>query len=223
MQDKKPHRINEDALREKFTSYRVSFNPSCLEILENEVAHVKTHASLELPDTKKLVRFGGIFLILIAIGCAAFFTYDYVKNMPASAPEKDTVAAEKPIVQPTPEPQPKQEAAPAVVKADTIKAEVPKHDTVMPVVTQKTKTALKTYPPQVKNAAPKKDTSSVTAINPAQVDSVKKKAKADTASANKNQQVKKKKKKRKNSLDATEDIRQSEPNSSDDDVVIPNN
>ena len=225
MENKKPYRIDESALREKFANYHVSFNASCLEILESEVAQVKTHASLELPDAKKIIRFVGIPLALIILGCAIFFTYDYVKNLPTSTPVEDTIVI-KPVFEPKIETQPKQEVKPAVVAVDTIKTETPKKDTVMPTVDipQKTKNIVKSNQPQKINAL-KKDTTSAITINPTQVDSVKKKNRVDTTSSsnrNKNTPTKKKKKRR-NSLDATEDIRQSEPNSADDDVIVPNN
>ena len=224
MEDKKPYRIDEVALREKFANYHVSFNSSCLEILENEVAQVKTHASLELPDTEKIIRFVAIPLVLIAFGCAAFFTYNYIKNLPASTPIKDTVFT-KSAVKPKIETQPKQEIKHAVVAVDTIKTETSKKNTVMPtvVVPQKIKTSTKTTPTQRSNNQ-KKDTNSVSKINPIQVDSIKKKNRLDTISISRNKSTPtKKKKKRRNSLDATEDIRQSVPNSADDDVVVPNN
>ncbi|MEO8762626.1 MAG: hypothetical protein ABI388_13275 [Bacteroidia bacterium] len=224
MQDKKPYRIDEIALREKFANYQVSFNPACLEILENEVAHVKTHSSLELPDTKKIIRFIAIPVVLIVLGCVAFFTYNYIQNLPATEPIKDTTVVSKPIIEPKIEAQPTQEIKPAVVAVDTIKAEIAKRDTVIEVSSQKVKSVAKTISTQ-KNNNSKRDTNRVAKINSIQVDSVSKKNNGDTTATTKNRDTttKKKKKKRKNSLDATDDIRQSTPNSADEDVVVPNN
>jgi hypothetical protein len=222
MEDKKSYRIDEAALREKFLNYRVNFNPACLELLENEVAHVKTHTSLELPETKKVIRFVVIPLVLIGLGCTAFFTFSYVKNLPAKEPVKDSTV----IAKPKPQPETKEPVkAEAPLIKDSIKNVVNRQDTIFPAaIPQKIKTPVKT-PVQQKMLTSKKDTVSVNNVKPVQVDSAKKKNKADTTATPKNKDIpsKKKKKKHKNPLDATEDIRQSAPNSADDDVIVPNN
>ncbi len=222
MADNKTYRIDESALRKKFADYRVSFNPACLQLLESEISQVKTHAHLEMPKTKNLVKFIAIPLVLLALGCLAFFSYNYINNLPSASTTKDTVNIARPIIQPKIE-TPKPEVKPKVVVADTI-TKYPKKDTVITEVEVPKIKNIKTLSTQ-KNSSFKKDTLVSRTIIKTQPDSVKKRNKTDTTSLSKNRDTssKKKKKKRKNSLDATEDIRQSAPNSADDDVVVPNN
>lgn len=219
MQDKKTYRIDENALREKFLTYQVNFNPACLEILENEVAQVKTHAHLELPETKKIVRFIAIPVVLVVLGFAAFFTYTYITNLAPATPVKDTATVSKPVIERKIEKQPILEAKPAVVP-DSSKLETTKRDTSLETSTTNVKTSPKIVHTQ---KITKKDTASAVKLKTSTVDTIKKKTKSDTSSVIKNKETggKKKKKKRKNVLDATDDIRQSEPDKADDDVIIP--
>jgi hypothetical protein len=218
MTDKKTYRIDENALREKLINYTVAFNANSFSFLETEVAQVKTHNPIELPETKKLVQFIGIPVAVALVGCIIYFGASYVKNLPASAPKKDTVTVSKPVV------EPEKEITPPVNTASVVtNTEVKKRDTIMAVVPQPVKIKeKKTIPPQITPV--KKDSQQVSVVEKTKLDTVEKKNKVDTASVNKNKDSslnKKKKKKRKNSLDATEDIRQSQPSSSEDDVVVP--
>lgn len=124
---------------------------------------------------------------------------------------------------------PKKETPPPVAVTPSVVPEVKKQDTVIassPSVT--------VVPKQIKDAnkktsieqviVPKKDTTQINTTAKTKPDTVKKTT-VDTASASKNKDMSAKKKKKKRKTDVTEDIRQStqQPNSADDDVVVPNN
>jgi hypothetical protein len=227
MADKKTYRIDENALREKFANYTVSFNAESLSCLETEIAQVKPHNPIELPDTKKLVQFIGIPVAIGLLGCIAYFGFNYIKNLPPSTPKQDTVTVTKPITEPKTE-EKKEAAPPPVVNTNTtvVNAAVKQQEVVtIPVVAQPTKVKEKKIIP-TQAVAVKKDSGQVSNVEKIKPDtSAVKKNKPDTIAAgvskNKDAQPKKKKKKRKNALDATEDIRESQPNSADDDVVVP--
>ena len=216
MTDKKTYKIDENALREKLNTYTVSFNADSLSFLENEVAQVKTHNPIELPETKKIVQFIGIPVAIAVLGCVAYFGFNYIKNLPATMPKKDTVAVAKPVVAPKLEVK-KETLPPVNTLSIAATAEVKKQDTIFPVALQPVKIKeKKSTGEQIKSVKKNK-------IEKTKLDSLDKKSKQDTSSISKNKDTspKKKKKKRKNSLDATDDIRQSQPNSADDDVIIP--
>jgi hypothetical protein len=222
MTDKKTYRIDENALREKLTNYTVNFNADSFKFLEDEIAQVKTNNPIELPDTKKLVQFIGIPVAIAVLGTLVYFGVSYVKNLPASAPKKDTVTVTKPA---EPKVEVKKEVPPPVITPSvTINTEEKKKDTVIATVAQPIKVKeKKIVSPPVQVTPVKKDSTQAVVVAKATIDSLSKKNKPDTAAINKNNQAKKKKKKRKNSLDATEDIRQSQPNSAEDEVIIPDN
>jgi hypothetical protein len=222
MPDKKTYKIDENALREKFTAYTVSFNADSLSFLENEVAQVKTHNPIELPETKKIVQFIGIPVAIALLGCGAYFGFNYIKNLPATAPKKDSIAIVKPIV--APKPEIKQETPPPVNTASIASTpDVKKQDTIIATIAPTVKNKEKKSTEQAKTV--KKDTTQINKTEKTKLDTVEKKNKVDTASVSKSKDtlLKKKKKKRKNTLDATDDIRKSQPNSADDDVIIPDN
>ena len=223
MPDKKIYRIDENALREKLTNYSVSFNADSLRFLENEVAQVKTHNPIELPKTKKIVQFIGIPVVLAVLGCSAYFGFNYIKNLPTAAPKKDSITVVKPIV--IPKVEVKKETPKPVNTASIVAApEVKKQDTILPVAVQSVKIKeKKSSTEQIKTV--KKDTTQISKAEKTKLDTLEKKNKADTSSISKNKDplIKKKKKKRKNTLDATDDIRKSQPNSADDDVIVPDN
>lgn len=228
MEEKKPFKIDENALREKLLSYHVSFNPSSLDFLENEIDHVKTRPPLKLPETKKVLQFVAIPAIVVVFGVVAYFGFNYIKDISDNtAAKKDTTAVVKPVVQPKVEP--KQE--PTVVTTASVAPETKKDSIVVSTAT------IAAVPKQIKDSnkkptteqviAPKKeDTTQAINVVKTKPDTIKKTVVADTSSASKNKDAaaKKKKKKKKNS-DVTEEIRQStqQPNSADDDVVVPNN
>jgi hypothetical protein len=226
MADKKTYRIDENALRDKLTNYTVSYNADSFNFLENEVAQVKTSKPIELPDSKKLLQFIGIPVAIALLGCGIYFGFNYIKNLPASAPKKDTVTVTKPA---EPKTEEKKEVPPPITTPSVVtNTEEKKKDTVIAVAPQpvaqpiKTKEKKNTSQPVV--TAVKKDSGQVNAIAKSNIDSVEKKNKVDTISVNKNNNgSKKKKKKRKSLLDATEDIRQSQPSSAEDEVVVPDN
>ena len=219
MSDKKPYRIDENALREKLTSYTVSFNADSFCFLENEIAQVKTTNPIELPDTKKIIQFVGIPVAIGLFGCIVYFGVNYIKNLPPS-PKKNTVIVTNPVVEPKIEVK-KETPLPVITPSVAVTNEVKKQDTIVASVPQPIKIKEKKSTP-VQIIPIKKDSGQVSAVAKTKLDSVDKKTKPDTSSViNKDTQPKKKKKKRKSLLDATEDIRQSQPNSADDDVVIP--
>jgi len=225
MTDKKTYRIDENALREKLARYTVSFNAESFSFLETEIAQVKPHNPIELPDTKKLVQYIGLPVAIGLLGCVAYFGFNYIKNLPPSTPKQDTVTVTKPIVEPKVEVEKKKEVASPVVNTNTtaVKTEVKTQEVATTPITQPIRVKeKKTTPTQAVVA--KKDSGQVSNVEKAKVDTVvERKNKPDTTSVSKSKdtQPKKKKKKRKNTLDATEDIRDSQPNSADDDVVIP--
>jgi hypothetical protein len=223
MPDKKIYRIDENALREKLTNYSVSFNADSLRFLENEVAQVKTHNPIELPETKKIVQFIGIPVAIAVLGFAAYFGFNYIKNLPTTAPKKDSIAIVKPIVAPKVEVK-KETPPPANTSSIVTIPEAKKQDTIIATITPPIKNKEKKSPADQTKPF-KKDTTQVSKIEKTKLDSLDKKSKQDTSSVSKNKDTspKKKKKKRKNTLDATDDIRKSQPNSADDDVVVPDN
>jgi hypothetical protein len=227
MQDKKTYPIDENALREKFANYNISFNSSSLDFLDDEMAQVKTHKPIELPETKNILKFIAIPVAVVVVGCVMYFGYSYIKKTNSAATPKDTTTVVKNVV------KPKEEVVittPSVEVANTptvaVKAEIKKQVTPVTPVPQKIKNTVKTSVPEPV-AVPKKDTTPITTLVTIPVaDTVGKKSKADMAAGKeKENTAKKKKKKRKNSLDVTDDIRQStqKPNSADDDVVVPDN
>jgi len=229
MEDKKPIPIDENALREKLLNYHVSFNPASLDFLENEIDHVKTRAPLKLPETKKILQFAAVPVIIAVFGAIAYFGFNYIKDIADNtAAKKDTTVVVKPKVEPKPEVK-KEEVKPPVIATTSIVPEVKKQDTIVATAT------VAGVPKQIKDSnkkpteqvvAPKKDTVQPNNTVSTKPDTIKKNTIADTSSASKNKDgaTKKKKKKKKNS-DVTDDIRQStqQPNSADDDVVVPNN
>jgi len=217
MSDKKPYRIDENALREKLTNYTVSFNADSFNFLESEIAQVKTSNPIELPDTKKIIQFVGIPVAIGLLGCMVYFGVNYIKNLPPS-PKKDTVTVTKPVVAPKVEVK-KETPPPVITPSVATTTEVKKQDTIVASVPQPVKIKeKKTTPVQVTQV--KKDSGQVNAVAKTKLDTVRKN-KPDTASVNKDNSLKKKKKKRKSLLDATDDIRQSQPSSGEDEVIIP--
>ena len=229
MPDKKTYPIDEQALREKLLGYRVEFSSESLLFLENEVAQVKTHKPIEFPETKKILQLIAIPVVLGLLGTATYFGYTYIKQLPKSEVKTDRLLKDKDVVE-----KKIPDTVHSASVATNVIATVPEHtvatikkDSQITVVSlpKKTKetpfhhTTIGTPEPVIKN-------DSATAVKNKNIapDSLDKKTKADTSKASKtkeNNVLKKKKKKRKNALDATDDIRQSQPNSSDDDVVIP--
>jgi hypothetical protein len=224
MTDKKTYRIDEKALREKLTNYTVSFNADSFSFLENEIAQVKTNNPIELPDTKKLVQFIGIPVAVALLGCAVYFGVNYVKNLPPSTPKKDTVTVVKPA---EPKVEVKKEVPPPVITPSVVvNTEEKKKDTIIAtppqVVSQPVKVKERKSTTQQVSSV-KKDSGQVNTVAKTKLDTVRKNKPDTTSVTNKDAVQKKKKKKRKNSLDATEDIRQSQPSSSEDEVIIPDN
>ena len=217
MSDKKPYRIDENALREKLTNYTVSFNADSFNFLESEIAQVKTANPIELPDTKKIIQFVGIPVAIGLLGCMVYFGVNYIKNLPPS-PKKDAVSVTKPV--PEPKVEVKKETPPPVITPSVaVTNEVKKQDTIVASVPQPVKIKeKKTTSVQVTQV--KKDSGQVNAVAKTKLDTVRKN-KPDTANVNKDNPIKKKKKKRKSLLDATDDIRQSQPSSGEDEVIIP--
>ena len=221
MPDKKTYRIDENALREKLTNYTVSFNQDSLRFLEEEVAHVKTHNPIELPEARKIAQYIGIPMAIAVLGCAVYFGFNYVKNLPAANAKKDSIAVVKPTV--VPKVEVKKETPPPPVNTASVALEVRK-DTIVTQSIQPVKTKeKKNTAEQIKTN--KKDTTQTSKVEKTKLDTIVKKNKQDTSTVSKTKESnpKKKKKKRKSSIDATDDIRQSQPNNADDDVVIPDN
>jgi hypothetical protein len=231
MEEKKPFKIDEDALREKLLSYHVSFNPASLDFLENEIDHVKTRPPFKLPETKKILQFAAVPVILVAFGFVAYFGFNYIKDISENtSSKKDTTVVVKPKVEPKLEVK-KEEIKPPIVTTASVATEVTKKDSIVPTAT------IAVVPKQIKDSNkkptteqvifPKKeDTTQAANIVKTKPDTIKKTTVADTSSASKNKDgTTKKKKKKKKSSDVTDEIRQStqQPNSADDDVVVPNN
>src|ERR1700756_523939 len=129
--NKKTYRIDENALRDKLTNYTVSFNADSFNFLETEVAHVKTNAPIELPDTKKLVQFIGIPVAVALLGCCVYFGVNYIKNLPPSAPKKDTITVTKPA---EPKTEEKKEVPPPITTPSVaVNTEEKKKDTIVAV------------------------------------------------------------------------------------------
>ena len=235
MADKKIYSIDEQALREKFSTYSVGFDPASLDFLDNEVAHVKTHQPiLELPEAKNIVKFIAIPVTLLVIGSAAYFGYGYVKNKPPIPVTKDTI----PVVKTTVKPKEEEIKIPdaQVVNTATVAAKDEEKKPVIPAVVQFSPTpTINKVKNTVKNqvqeaiAMPKKDSTPAThVISSIPVsDTIGKKVKSDSSTEVKTKDTssKKKKRKHKNALDVTDEIRQSsqKPSNSDDDVVVPDN
>src|SRR6185312_11598955 len=134
MADNKTYRIDENALRDKLTNYTVNFNADSFTFLENEIAQVKTTNPIELPDTKKLIKFIGIPVAIAVLGCAVYFGVSYIKNLPAEAPTKDTVIVSKPA---EPKVEVKKEVPPSItIPSVVVNAEEKKKDTVIATVPQ---------------------------------------------------------------------------------------
>ena len=150
MQDKKTYTIDENALREKFSNYHVSFDPSSLDFLDNEIAHVKTHQPIELPEAKNIVKLIAIPVSLVVLGCIVYFGYGYVKSISPSAAStpKDTIIITKKINAPIKEEHkvPDVQVSTPTVSVET---ETKKQVTSLtPVVPQKIKNTVKATVPE---------------------------------------------------------------------------
>ncbi len=187
MEEKKPFKIDENALREKLLSYHVSFNPSSLDFLENEIDHVKTRPPLKLPETKKVLQFAAIPAIVVVFGVVAYFGFNYIKDISDNtAAKKDTTAVVKPVVQPKVEPK-QEKVKPTVVTTASVALETKKDSIVVSTAT------IAAVPKQIKDSnkkptteqviAPKKeDTTQAINVVKTKPDTIKKTVAADTSS-----------------------------------------
>jgi hypothetical protein len=213
--------INEELLRKKLLDYRVDFDPACLTSLENEIAQVKTHAHIELPDKKYVIRFSMIAAGILILAVIGYFVVQAIQTSNAEKEESKVEIAPKPVIE---EPKVETPITPTVAIVDTIKPEVKNTDTISVAAVPEKKVEnmvaeKKREEKKVKKAVVQQVDSMAT-----RVDTASKKTSVDSSSANNEQpSLKKKKKKRKNVLDATQDIRNAAPTTADDKVVVPNN
>ncbi|MHB8259147.1 MAG: hypothetical protein ACYDCN_11175 [Bacteroidia bacterium] len=227
MNDKKTYFIDDGALRQKLLSYSVSFNPEAVAALENEISHIKTHASFELLERKTLVKFVALPLIVMSFVVVAYFGFNYIIDISKNnSTKKDSTTVVKPTVEPKPEVKQEEIKTPTVTTV-SITPEVNVYeiaDELLKKDIQEVKTKTKTDPQSEKVIVHKKDTgaTSTTKESVVKTDTLKKGV-ATTDSSDRKKDTPVKKKKKKKNTDVTEDIRQQnqQPNATDDDVVVP--
>lgn len=214
MQHKGGYHIDESALRDKLLNYRVDYNPSSVNHLEDELSHVKSHKQIDLPSGKKILKFALIPVGIVALGIGGYFTFDYINNrLPDEKPASDTITKAVPS-QPTYDSTLAQKQA----TSNTLTTQPLKKDTVV-VAAEPKKDSIKKATPVIASTP-----DSLEKKNIRKTDSALVKTSADTSGISKrNAPAKKKKKKRRNSFENIEDIKRSnqQPNSADDDVVVP--
>jgi hypothetical protein len=211
MPDKKAtYRIDESLLRNTLLGYTVEVDMAHCSVIEQEASAIRMQKTFTMPDTKVLVKFVAIPVLIIASGVLLYANIDSLQE----------------AFTPTPRPEPKAEkkvmVATPVVNTSTVNAVVKpvpppvqnvavvKKDTV--IVANKNESSRETAKPVV--AGPPTDTVTKTeSIAKNNVDTVSQKSEAP---------VKKKKKRRRRSSNI-DDLKEStlQPNSADDDVVVP--
>lgn len=204
---KATYRIDENLLRNTLLDYTVEVDLSRCSAIEQEASAIRMQKTFTMPEKGMLVKFVAIPLLIIASGVLLYANIDSIQEAftPTPRPEPKTkVVVAAPVVNTSTvaavvKPVPPPVANVAAVKKDTIvvtKAETTKEPAKPVVAGPPTDTVIKTE--------------SVAKNN---VDSVSQKSEAPA----------KKKRKRRHRSSNLDDLKEStlQPNSADDDVVVP--
>ena len=217
MPDKKPtYRIDENMLRSTLLGYTVSVDAAECNSIEQEVSSIRMQKAFVMPSAKIMIRFVIIPLLLVSTGLLLYFNMDYIRDVFTPSPEPKIKTEEKVAVPPpvtntqtaavnnVPPPvtnsvvaKPDTIVATANKNADTVKQHVSKQ--AVPVIAK----------PPVDSASGKPDTIKTN--------------KVDTTSQRSSDPPVKKKKKKRRRHSAIDDLKEStlQPNTADDDVVVP--
>ena len=217
------YRINESMLRNVLLGYSVEVDASKCNAIEQEASTIRMQKAIVLPSAKVLIKFVAIPLLLLTIGILVYSNIDSIQSAFTPLPEPVKINAVKKVSIPPP----------VIVKTQTTAAiintppppvvnnVVVKHETNVAV----TKTTDSVKQQTTKQAVPviAGPPSDSIGSKDSKTDSVETKTnKVDTASQKTEPPVKKKKKRRHRSNNM-DDLKEStlQPNSADDDVVVP--
>jgi hypothetical protein len=212
------YRIDENMLRKTLLGYSVEVDADRCSAIESEASALRMQKSISLPDTKVLIKYAVLPLLLIAGGIAIYVNMDSIQEAFTPAPQVQNITATKISVKHAVVKAPRIVAA-KIVPPPVQNEVVIKKDLV--VVTNKVpdsagKQNNKQALPVV--AGPPTDTATSSKI-----EDLSKVSKPDTASKKANDPPVKKKKKRRHRSNNIDDLKEStlQPNSADDDVVVP--
>ncbi|MGZ3863437.1 MAG: hypothetical protein ACXVPN_08455 [Bacteroidia bacterium] len=219
MPDKKAtYRINENMLRQTLLGYTVEVDESKCSAIEAEASALRMQKAIALPSAGVLVKFVAVPLVLI-LSCVlvyanmdaiqeAFTPAAEVKAAPAKKIEVKHAVVKAPVIAAAKVVPPPAENIVVTEKKENIVAEVKAPDSAKK---QNNKQAL----PVV--AAPPTDT-----VSQPKTEELARSNKPDTVSHKSDAPVKKKKKRRRKSS-GIDDLKEStlQPNSAEDDVVVP--
>ncbi len=228
MPEKRPtYRINETMLRSTLLGYTVEVNAAECSAIEQEASSIRMQKAFVMPEMKTIIKFVVIPLLLITTGILVYSNIDSIRSAftptPQPALKVENLPAGKAgkIVSSSPVVKTQTVAVINIVPPPVVNNIIAKSDTVI-VAENKVNDSAKKQ--NIKQAGP------VIADPPTDSATLKKNEnsiktnKVDTASQKTNEPVKKKKKKRRKRSDAyIEDVKESslQPNSADDDVVVP--
>ena len=212
------YRIDENMLRKTLLGYSVEVDATRCSAIESEASALRMQKSISLPDTRVLIKYVALPLLLIAGGIAIYANMDSIQEAFTPAPQVQNTPATKISIKHT------VVKAPSIVAAKIVPPPVEneivaKKDLVVvankvsdSVGKQNNKQAL----PVV--AGPPTDTATS-----GKTEDLSKVSKPDTASKKTNDPPVKKKKKRRRRSNNIDDLKEStlQPNSADDDVVVP--
>jgi len=216
------YRINESMLRNTLLGYSVEVDAAKCNAIEQEASTIRMQKTFVMPSAKVLIKYVAIPLLLITIGVLVYVNIDSIQSAFTPSPEPVKIKTEKKVSVPPPVVHTQTTAVIiSTPPPPVINKVVPKHETNV-VVTKTTDTVKQQTTKQAVPVIAGPPSDSIGPKN-SKTDSVGTKTnKADTASQKTDQPVKKKKKKRRrgNNID---DLKEStlQPNSADDDVVVP--
>ena len=216
---KATYRINESMLRNTLLGYTVEVDAAKCSVIEQEASAIRMQKSFVMPETKVLVKFVALPLLLIGVCILVYANIDAIQSAFTPTPQP-VVKTEKKIV-----------ATPPVVTQQTVASVnntpppvvtyiVAKHDTVIAVTNKITDSAKQE---KAKHAVPVIAGPPTDSATTNKAENLAKTNKVDTASQKSNEPPVKKKKKRRRRSNNLDDLKEStlQPNSADDDVVVP--
>jgi hypothetical protein len=211
------YRIDENLLRKTLLGYSVEVDAARCSAIENEASALRMQKSISLPDTKVLIKYVALPLLLIAGGIAIYANMDSIQEAFTPAPQIQTPAKKISLTHTTVK-------TPTVVAAKIIPPPaqndvVAKKDSI--VVTNKVPDSAKKQ--NNKQALPVVADPPTDTATLGKTEDLSKISKPDTASKKSNDPPVKKKKKRRHRSNNIDDLKEStlQPNSAEDDVVVP--
>jgi hypothetical protein len=220
MPDKKAtYRIDENLLRKTLLGYSVEVDAAKCSAIESEASALRMQKSIVLPDTKVLIRYVAIPLLLIVSGIILYSNKDSIQTAFTPAPEVQTTVAKKIAVVHSVVKPPVLVAA-KIVPPPVVNNVVLKKDSV--IVANKTPDTANAKKQNSKQALPVVAGPPTDTVTSPKTAELAKANKVDSASKKSDAPVKKKKKRRRKSNNI-DDLKEStmQPNSADDDVVVP--